>query len=217
MPPLTVALTMTALTMTTTLLTPAGTAGRPANAAPAGVTIDAVNATGNGCRKDTARVAMAPDRRAFTVTFSSFLAAVGVGTTGADRARTCKLHVRMNIPKGHTYGITRVDHRGYTDLAPGAAARYEALYDFPGRNSDVRHSSVFRGPRADNFDVGVPTPDGEFIEAPCGKGHQMKLESRLSVEAGTSDVRNTHSYLTLDSSDGVVAGVYQWRWRTCEK
>lgn len=190
---------------------------KPSNPAPAGVTISSVKATGTGCRDSTVAVGLSPDREAFTLTYSAFLAQVGVGAKPADQRRFCKVHMKVDIPKDYTYGITRVDYRGYTQLAPGATARHEAFYNFPGRNEDARHGDSFTGPREDNWDSGMVTKDNEYVEAPCGKAHQVKIETSLSVDAGTSDVANTTSYITVDSMDGVVKSLYRWHWRKCRK
>ncbi|WP_228004598.1 DUF4360 domain-containing protein [Amycolatopsis sp. YIM 10] len=75
------ALAATALAMS--IVIPPG--GAPGTTPPPDhFTIDVVTVNGSGCPAGTAAVAVSPDNKAFTVTYSDFLAQVGVGATPTD-------------------------------------------------------------------------------------------------------------------------------------
>src|ERR1043165_7498684 len=68
-------------------------------------TIDLVSVSGSGCQKDDFAVAIAPDRTAFTVSYSNYIALAGAGTTVVDHRKNCNLNVHVTVPGGFTFGI----------------------------------------------------------------------------------------------------------------
>src|SRR3954453_22431708 len=95
-----------ALVLSVTTMTPAqaSAAGPPGDR----VTIDKLTVNGTGCRADTVAVGLSPDKEAFTVTYSAYLAQAGAGARNKDQRRTCSLTVRLNVPATVQYAITGV-------------------------------------------------------------------------------------------------------------
>jgi hypothetical protein len=81
------------------------------------IVIDVVTVNGSGCPAGTTAVAATPDNTAFTVTYSSYLAQVGVGAAPTDFRKNCQLNIIVHVPGGFTYAIAKVDHRGFASLA----------------------------------------------------------------------------------------------------
>src|SRR4051812_42448781 len=83
---------------------------------PSSIAIDVVTANGSGCPAGTAAVAVSPDKSAFTVTYSNYLAQAGAGTRPTDFRKNCQLNLNVHIPGGFTYAVTEADYRGYAHL-----------------------------------------------------------------------------------------------------
>ena len=194
----------------------------PASAAPAvspppaaPVTVDVLNINGSGCRQGTAAVAVSPDKTAFTVTYSGYLAKVGSGAKKADARRNCRLNLRVNTVAGYSPAIAQVDYRGYGELAAGASATYSASYRFHGADRVVAASRTFAGPYADNWQVTDGGGAAALVFGPCGKSRNVDVDSELTVLAGASDPASTFSYITMDSADGVAVTTYHLAWQRC--
>ncbi len=57
---------------------------------PDRIVIDVVTVNGSGCPAGTAAIAVSPDNQAFTVTYSDYLAQVGVGSKPTDFRKNCQ-------------------------------------------------------------------------------------------------------------------------------
>src|ERR671916_159064 len=112
---------VTAALLASSIIIPPG--GAPNEVPPPNhITIDIVTVNGSGCPAGTAAVAVSEDNKAFTVTYSDFLAQIGVGAKPTDFRKNCQLNLRVNVPQGFTYGIAQADYRGFGHLERGATA-----------------------------------------------------------------------------------------------
>src|SRR5512142_1289035 len=93
---------------------------------PDKIVIDVVTVNGSGCPAGTAAVAVSPDNTAFTVTYSQYLAQVGVGATATDFRKNCQLSLAVHVPQGFTFAIAEADYRGFASLAAGASGTERA-------------------------------------------------------------------------------------------
>ncbi|MEU2718508.1 DUF4360 domain-containing protein [Streptomyces sp. NPDC007205] len=170
---------------------------------------------GSGCPAGTASVDPAPDRTAFTVTYSDYLAQVGVGAGPTDFRKNCQIMVRVNAPQGFTYGIAKADYRGYASLASGAWARERANYYFQGQSQTASIPHPFYGPMNDNWHATDATPVGSIVYAPCGASRDLAINTQLNVGAGSSNPATTTSFMTIDSTDGSLNTIYHLSWNQC--
>jgi hypothetical protein len=187
---------------------------KTAAAAPTGkITIQSVIVNGSSCRPGTTAVAMAPDNTAFTVTYSAFLAQVGVGAKPSDAKAKCKLHVTVNVPAGYSYAINTADYRGFAALEPGASAIVRTGHRFQGDTAvkDVDHRLV--GP-IDDYWQATDVTSG-LVYSPCGKQRKLEVGAEVTVDAGTSDPKSTTSLVAMDSTDGSIETTYRFTWKAC--
>ncbi len=179
------------------------------------ITIEVITVNGSGCPAGTAAVAVSPDNTAFTVTYSEYLAQVGVGAKPTDFRKNCQLNLKVQVPQGFTYAISQTDYRGFAHLETGAMATERANYYFQGSSvtSYIAHPLV--GPLDDNWQatdiVDVPL----LVYAPCGELRNLNINTELRVAAGTSDPTKTTSFVSMDSTDGSLSTVYHFAWRQC--
>src|SRR3954452_1524840 len=181
------------------------------------IVIDLVTINGSGCPAGTAEVATAPDNTAFTVTYSEYLAQVGVGAKPTDLRKNCQLNVLVHVPQGFTYAITKADYRGYAHLQRGANATQRANYYFQGQSQTAFSSHRFNGPYYDDWQATDEVPVGAVVWKPCGEERLLNINTELRVSAGTSDPKKTTSFVTVDSTDGSISTLYHLNWKTCPR
>ncbi|CAL9360727.1 DUF4360 domain-containing protein [Streptomyces radiopugnans] len=178
--------------------------------------IDVVTVNGSGCPLGTAAVAVSPDNTAFTVTYSDYLAQVGVGARPTDFRKNCQLNLAVRVPQGFTYAIASVNYRGYAYLEEGATATQKAHYYFQGQAETNEGVHRFNGPFDDNWQANDVTELGALVWAPCGEIRNFNINTELRVSGGTSNTAETTSFIAMDSTDGAVNTTYQLAWKKCE-
>lgn len=179
------------------------------------IVIDIVTVNGSGCPPGSAAVAVAPDNTAFTVTYSEYLAQVGVGARPTDFRKNCQLNVAVHVPSGFTYAIARADYRGFASLAAGATAMQRATYYFQGMPMSDYRTHMFSGALEDNWQTSDETDIAALIYHPCGQLRNLNINTELRVSAGTSNPATTTSFLAMDSTDGDINTTYHFHWEHC--
>jgi hypothetical protein len=179
------------------------------------IVIDLVTVNGSGCPAGTAAVAVSPDNTAFTVTYSEYLAQVGVGAKPTDFRKNCQLNVAVHVPQGFTYAIARADYRGFAALEQGASAVQRASYYFTGQSQTTYATHTYRGPLIDNWQASDEADIASMVYHPCGALRNLNINTELRVMAGSSDTTSTTSFISMDSTDGSITTVYHFNWRRC--
>jgi hypothetical protein len=177
--------------------------------------IEVATVNGSGCPEGSAAVAVSEDNEAFTVTYSEYLAQVGVGASPTDFRKNCQLNLAVHVPQGFTYAIASVDYRGYASLAEGATGMQKASYYFQGQEETGESSNEFTGAYEDNWMVTDVTEIGSLVWAPCGETRNFNINTELRVNAGSSDPATTTSFMTMDSTDGEIETTYHFAWKEC--
>jgi uncharacterized protein DUF4360 len=179
------------------------------------IVIDVVTVNGSGCPPGSAAVAVSPDNTAFTVTYSVYLAQVGIGSRPTDFRKNCQLNLLVHVPSGFTYAVNEVDYRGFASLAAGATGMQRASYYFQGSpNTDIRTHN-FAGSFEDNWQSTDTTELASLEYAPCGAMRNLNINTELRVAAGTSNPATTTSFLAMDSTDGSINTTYHFSWLRC--
>lgn len=179
------------------------------------IVIDLVTVNGSGCPEGTAAVAVSPDNTAFTVTYSAYLAQVGVGALPTDWRKNCQLNLIVHVPAGFTYAIASTDYRGFASLQTGATGVEKAGYYFQGSPLTNYSTHTFAGAYADDWHATDTTDVAELVWAPCGVARNFNVNSELRVLAGTSDTKSATSFMTMDSIDGAFSTIYHFAWQEC--
>lgn len=182
---------------------------------PQAITVSVVTVNGSGCPAGTAAVAPAADNSAFTVTYSNYLAQVGVGATPTDFRKNCQLNLRITVPQGFTYAISQADYRGFASLMAGANGMEKANYYFQGTSPTTSVSHSFAGPMSDDWQVTDATDVAALVFAPCGVARNLNVNTELRVYAGSSDPSKTTSFMAMDSVDGSISTIYHLAWKQC--
>jgi hypothetical protein len=190
-------------------------ANPPSLPPPDKVVVDVVSVNGSGCPAGTASVTVSPDNTAFTVTYSSYMAQVGVGALATDFRKNCQLGVQVHVPSGFTYAVTEADYRGFANIEHGASAVERANYYFQGTapTAYVQHPIV--GPFSDDWEFTDTADLVSLSWAPCGEERLLNINTELRVNKGTSDVKKTNSFIEMDSTDGSITTEYHFAWMQC--
>ncbi len=192
-----------------------GTQFWPDNPPSDKIIIDVVTVNGSGCRPGTAAVAVSPDNTAFTVTYSEYMAQVGVGSGPTDFRKNCQLNLRVHVPQGFTYAIAQADFRGFGHLERGATAQQRANYYFQGHSQTVYSNHPFRGPMSDDWQTTDQTDITAVVWHPCGEQRLFNINTELRVNKGTSNPNTTTSFFSMDSTDGSINTIYHFSWKRC--
>jgi hypothetical protein len=187
----------------------------PSNPPTDRIIIDIVTVIGSGCPTGTAAVAVSPDNEAFTVTYSNYLAQVGVGSKPTDFRKNCQLNLRVHVPQGFTYAIAQADYRGFASLARGATGVQRANYYFQGSSQTVFANHNLRGPLGDDWQATDTVSVDALVYAPCGEQRNFNINTELRVDKGTSNPNTTTSFVTMDSTDGSIKTLYHFDWKRC--
>jgi hypothetical protein len=177
------------------------------------ITVTVATVNGSGCPAGTAAVAAAADNTAFTVTYSNYLAQVGVGAKPTDLRKNCQLSVQVGVPAGFTFAIAQADYRGFASLAAGATGTQRANYYFQGTSPTLQVAHSFSGPMNDDWQTTDTTLAAAY--APCGELRNVNINTELRVAVGTSDPTRTTSFMAMDSTDVSVNTVYHLVWEQC--
>jgi hypothetical protein len=182
---------------------------------PDHITIDVVTINGSGCPAGTAAVAVSEDNKAFTVTYSDYLAQVGVGAGATEFRKNCQLNLRVNVPQGFTFGIAQADYRGFAHIERGAYAVQKANYYFQGMSQNDTASHRYNGPHSDSWQATDTTEIAAIVYSPCGERRNFNINTELRVYKGTSDTTTTTSFVSMDSTDGAIDTTYRFSWKQC--
>jgi hypothetical protein len=182
---------------------------------PDKIVIDIVTVNGSGCPAGTAAVAVSPDNTAFTVTYSAFLAQVGVGAKPTDFRKNCQLNLLVHVPQGFTYAVAETDYRGFAHLETGANGMERANYYFQGDAQTTPISHSLNGTYDDDWQFTDKNDVAQLVWLPCGETRNFNINAELRVNAGTSDPKKTTSFIAMDSTDGSITTTYHFAWKQC--
>jgi len=178
------------------------------------VVVDTVTVNGSGCPAGTAAVAVSPDNTAFTISYSSYIAQVGVGASPTDFRKNCNLNLIVHVPPGFTYAIAAVDYSGGASLAAGASAVLRTRLFFQGQPVPAFVDHSLSG-RFDDLWWFTDTVDSTaLVFAPCDSQPHLNLETQVRVTLGTSDPATTTSFMAMDGID-TVPHAYHLVWKRC--
>src|SRR5690349_16787876 len=177
------------------------------------IVIDVVTVNGSGCRSGTAAVAVSPDNTAFTVTYSEYMAQVGVGSKPTDFRKNCQMNLRVHVPQGFTYAIAQADYRGYASLVKGSSGIERANYYFQGQSQTTYISHNIKSPKDDDWQFTDSVDVEALVFKPCGEERNLNINTELRVSAGSSDPKKTTSFVSMDSADAAINTIYHFAWK----
>lgn len=181
---------------------------------PNQVHIQRITYAGPGCRQGTVTGNIAFDAKAFTLVFNDFIAEIGPGVPGGERATNCRVTLDIRIPNGWTYTLFDVDYRGFAFLEEGVSANLRSKYFFQASpNSFVQRSKSFEGYLSDNFSERNTLGIESLEWSRCGRQRALNIETEISLQ--NSSYPENYGLITVDSIDGQFTQVFGIRWARC--
>jgi hypothetical protein len=185
--------------------------GRPVEAAGT-FGIESMAYSGSGCPGGSVSSALTPDGTTFSLTFSKFAVEAGPGIDTGERARSCKLHVKLRVPRNAAYSLVSVDYRGFASLDDGVRADRASAYHFAGEPPEPVLRHPLTGPMNGDYAFRDEADSRGRLVSPCGKGKNLFINTVATVDASASGAG--FGLLTADTVDGVV-DAYRLEWRSC--
>ena len=194
-----------------------GAVSQASDAAPEYVRIKNITKAGSGCPIGTVAENVSPDKKAFTLTFSEYLAEVYPGSYPADGRRNCNIAVELEFPEGWAYSVVSFDYRGYAFLDDGVSAAAEASYYFQSDAQNVSFLSTLQGPVDDSYHFRDELGLDSVVWSPTcgGDSRALNLETQVRVNNDGNDWGE--GLITIDSIDGKFEQKYGLVWKRCEE
>jgi Domain of unknown function (DUF4360) len=199
-------------TVVASALAPAPVDAPDAPPPPDRITVRLVSVRGSGCPANTAEVALAPDKTAFTVTYSHYIVQAGKGTKPTDSRKNCQLMVHVHVPQGFTYAIAQADYRGYANLARNTTGSHITHYYFQGSSDTYHTRHDFRGAYDDFWQATDRVAVDQLVYKKCGEDRDFAINTDMRVAASAS---SPTSWMQMDSTDGSISTIYHFAWKRC--
>ncbi|WP_186645577.1 DUF4360 domain-containing protein [Fluviispira vulneris] len=167
---------------------------------------------GTGCPAGTARAAVSPDLKSFTMIFDEYV--VEAQGSNSITRKNCQILVNFDFPQGWSYSLVRLDYRGFYSLSAGATAKQQSLYYFQGGLQQGRLYTQFTGPTQGDYTISDTLGINDVVWSPCGEKRALNINTSLLAQVGPNNP-NGFSHLTTDSVDGTVQTTYALMWKKC--
>jgi len=181
--------------------------------APSTVTIRSITHNGSGCPIGSVAQNIASDNKAFTLTFSDYIAEVGPDVSLKESRKNCQLTIDLQFPQGYQFAVATFDYRGYASLDRGVEGTQKSSYYFQGMGKTGSFSTTYRGVKDGDFQFRDTVPMESVIWSPCGASRALNINTQVRV-SNRSNSRG-RGLMTIDSIDGAVVHKYGLMWRRC--
>lgn len=185
-----------------------------------GFAIKAITAKGSGCPEDSVAINISEDQKAFTVTFGDFGIEVGPGV--ARSKKSCRLTLKLDVPKGWQYSVASFNHRGFIALDEGVEALHATRYFFKGKGKGggFRHQEV--GEIAKDFvytdKVGILSAQLSHEWSDCVGKRNLQIDTAIQLKNSDPELfPDATGIFSNDSVDGEIRQVFGLNWRRCKK
>jgi hypothetical protein len=184
-----------------------------AQMAPANVSIRSISYAGSGCPAGSVSQNLAPDFKAFTLLFDSFIASVGPAEPISQKRKNCQINVDFSFPQGWTYALVSFDYRGYVDIERDILGLQQTSYYFQGAPQTARFKTSMPGPVNRDYQVRDVLDLTATVWSPCGESRSLNINSEVRLDNTRN--RNGRGLITVDSIDGNIAHTYGIAWKRC--
>lgn len=180
---------------------------------PSQVYIESMTYNGTGCPVGSVAVELAPDRTAFTMLFSEFVAQAGPGISPSQWRRNCQINFDLFVPSGWSYSVATVDFRGFVQLDPGVVGTQTATYYFSNQLQQASFDTVFVGPKDQDYLIRDEVGVENLVWSRCGETRPANINT--SVRVNNRQNPRGSGMMTTDSIDGQIKQIFRIYWRRC--
>lgn len=166
---------------------------------------------GSGCPAGSVSELLAPDAKAFSLLFDSYVAEAGPGIPLSKGRANCQIAVDLRFPQGWSFTIFEVDYRGYAQLDRGATGTQKTSYYFQGSPATASLASNYYGPYNNDYHIRDTLGLSATVWSPCGMTRALNMNTQVRVTAPAG----RRAFMTVDSIDGQLTHIYKLQWRQC--
>ena len=170
----------------------------------------------NGCPVGSYSIVISPDGTSLSLLFDQFTLESGAVSDSPRSKKVCRISAPLNLPANHSFGVYKVDYRGFAKLFAKQETNLEVQYFLGPQGSE--HGRVFKrkikGPREGDYLFTETIGAGQMKRVGCGTAAVLNLGITLSLDgvqqAGTS-------MSSLDTTDAARGGslVYHLDLKKC--
>ena len=183
---------------------------------PREVYIQGITYNGSGCPLGTVAENVSADAKAFTLTFSDYIAEAGPGVSLRDGRRNCQVTLDLKVPQGWQYSFGTFDYRGYVFLDRGMQAAHNTSYYFQGQGDTGRFESVMHGDIDRDYTFRDSIALGSMVWSSCDASRALNINTAINVRnSNKRRYPDAAGLITNDSIDGEIKHVFGIRWRRC--
>ncbi|MBC7530141.1 MAG: RICIN domain-containing protein [Oligoflexus sp.] len=186
---------------------------------PSQTFIKSIDALGSGCPTGTYSSNLSDDRKAFTLSFSEFVAEIGPGIPLSDARKNCSITLTLQVPAGWQYSIGTFNYRGFMDVAAKVRADHSTSYFFQGTGDTGTFSATSTGPVAKDFvytdKIGLASVYIPDQWSPCNVDRALTINPSIRLTKLAGAPANVQSIITNDTVDGELKQVFGLSWRKC--
>jgi len=170
----------------------------------------------NGCPEGSYSIVVSPDGTTLSILFDQFTLESGGSSVGARQIKVCRIAAPLNLPANYSFGVYKVDYRGFAKLFAQQASDLEVQY-FLGPHNNER-GRIFKrkitGPHEGDYLFKETLGAGQMKRVGCGAAAMLNVRISLSLEG---DPRAGAAMASLDTSDAAPAGalVYHLNLKKC--
>lgn len=168
---------------------------------------------GNGCGRNTASASISDDRQTLSVLFDSYIAEVGGALRQRADRKACNILIPIEVPRGYSVAVFKVDYRGFNSLPAGAKAEFKMDYFFGGRVGP-RNIQSFEGPLENDFITNNNISTQIMEWSPCGRQMVLRAHSVMTLRTNRE---GEQALSTIDSADFQAGVTFKLQWRRCEE
>ncbi|KAI9102497.1 hypothetical protein DFS34DRAFT_395327 [Phlyctochytrium arcticum] len=177
-----------------------------ASAAPAAdepnpneVYFKSIGYNGSGCpiSPPSATIAMADDKKSFTIIFDKFVASAGPNVPRTEGRKNCQINLKLHVPGGWQYSIASADFRGWAELDQGVMGRQTSTYYFQGESRTTLTEMTVRGPMSQAYQIRDEIEYTSQSWSPCGEERPININTAIFVD--NSKAPKKGGILTTDS------------------
>jgi len=172
---------------------------------------------GSGCPLGSVTVVPYPDNSGIILSYSRFYVQRGGDSTVLQGYQNCNLDIRVHVPAGFTFAVSRAVYQGYAYVLPGATARLVAKYNFQGQGPTVSSHQINDGALFDdNWTIIDEFPYPSLSWSPCGQDVILTDAYELRAQPyGPSDDPSDVSFVTANKSDHSLRTELNFVWAAC--
>lgn len=195
----------------------AGASSSALASSPSDVYIKSISYNGSGCPKYSVNENLSSDKKAFTLTFSEYIAEAGPGLSLRDGRKNCQVTLDLNVPQGWQFSVGTFDYRGFVYLEnKSVRATHNTSYYFQGQGRTGRFSQSMKGFKDDYYQYREQVGLESLVWSSCNASRALNINTSISVKNYKKKKNpDAEGIIGTDSLDGSIKQIWGIRWRRC--